>query len=57
MDRRVDKTSWAVGGATLVGLGIGLLFVKTSVLAFLASILVGIGAGLLIAAILPGRER
>jgi hypothetical protein len=57
MDRRVDKTSWAVGGATLVGLGIGLLFVKTSVLAFLASILVGVGAGLLIAAILPGRER
>jgi hypothetical protein len=45
-----------VGGATLIGLGVGLLFVKTSALIFLASLLIGLGAGLLIAAILAGRS-
>ena len=56
MNGRADKSSWAVGGATLIGLGVGLLFVKTSALIFLASLLIGLGAGLLIAAILAGRN-
>jgi len=51
--KRFDRGAWAVGGATLVGLGVGLLFITTSVLAFVASLLIGIGAGLLIAALLP----
>ena len=47
-----DRGSWAVGGGTLVGLGVGFFFLQTSIYAFIASVLIGIGAGLLIAALL-----
>jgi len=49
---RFDRGSWAVGGGTLVGLGVGFIFIQTSVFAFIASLLIGIGAGLLIASLL-----
>jgi len=48
MDNKSDKSSWAIGGTTLIGLGVGLIFLKTSVLFFVASILIGIGSGLVI---------
>jgi hypothetical protein len=44
-----DKSTWIIGGTTLIGLGAGLIFVKTSALAFVASLLIGIGAGLVLA--------
>ena len=49
MANQHDKGSWVIGGATLIGLGIGLIFLKTSALYFVASIVIGIGAGLVIA--------
>jgi hypothetical protein len=49
VDNKKDKGSWAIGGTTLIGVGVGLIFLKTSVLFFVASILIGIGSGLLIA--------
>lgn len=49
MDKKSDKSSWAIGGTTLIGVGVGLIFLKTSVIFFVVSILIGIGSGLLIA--------
>lgn len=43
-----DKSSWAIGGTTLIGTGVGLIFIKTSPLLFVASLLIGIGLGLVI---------
>jgi F0F1-type ATP synthase assembly protein I len=43
-----DKSSWAIGGTTLIGTGVGLIFVQTSPLLFVASLLIGIGLGLVI---------
>lgn len=54
--RSRDRGAWAIGGTTLMGLGAGLIFVRTSVLLFVASLLIGIGAGLLAASLLP-RKR
>jgi hypothetical protein len=51
-----DRGAWAIGGTTLIGLGVGFVFIRANVLAFVASLLVGIGAGLLIAALLPGNR-
>lgn len=45
-----DKSSWAIGGCTLIGLGAGFIFLKTSILWFVASLLIGIGLGLVLAA-------
>jgi len=50
-----DRGAWAVGGGTMVGLGVGFFFITTNVFAFIASLLIGIGAGLLIAALLPSH--
>ena len=49
MDKTNDRSSWVIGGTTLIGVGVGLIFLKTSALLFVASILIGIGLGLVIA--------
>lgn len=49
-----DKSSWAIGGGTLMGLGVGLVFLKASALAFVGSLLAGLGLGLVIAALISG---
>jgi hypothetical protein len=50
-----DRGAWAVGGGTMIGLGVGFFFIQTSIFALIASLLIGIGAGLLVAALLPSR--
>jgi hypothetical protein len=51
-----DRGAWAIGGTTLMGLGIGFIFIQTNIFIFLASLLSGIGLGLVIAALLPSRR-
>ena len=47
-----DKSTWAIGGGLLLGLGIGFFFLKESVFAFVGCILAGLGLGLLITSII-----
>lgn len=54
--KQFDRGSWAIGGTTLIGLGVGLIFITTSVLVFVASLLVGIGSGLLVASLMPNKR-
>ena len=56
MREREPRSSWVIGGTTLIGVGAGLIFLKTSALWFAASILIGVGAGLAIAPFVP-RDR
>jgi hypothetical protein len=56
MKRRIvmsnnDKGSWIIGGTTMIGIGVGFIFLKTSVFFFVASIMIGIGVGLVIASL------
>ena len=57
MDNKRDKGSWAIGGTTLIGVGVGLIFLKTSVTLFVASILIGIGAGLVITPFISREKK
>jgi len=57
VDNKSDKSSWAIGGTTLIGIGVGFIFLKTSVLFFVASILIGIGAGLVIAPLISSVKK
>ncbi|PWD97867.1 multidrug transporter [Marinilabilia rubra] len=41
--KRKNKSSWVIGGTTMVGLGIGFIFLQKSVLIFMASLIIGIG--------------
>jgi hypothetical protein len=55
-DRKRDKSTWAIGGTTLIGIGVGFIFLKVSPLFFVASILIGIGLGLVITSLIS-REK
>ena len=52
-----DKGSMALGGMTLIGIGVGFIFLQTSVFWFIASILIGIGLGLVIAPIISSKKN
>lgn len=47
-----DKSTWAIGGGVLFGLGVGFFFLDQSALYFVGSILAGLGVGLLATAII-----
>jgi len=51
-NKKEDKSTWAVGGGLLIGLGVGFFFLPESALAFVGSMLAGLGLGLLIASFL-----
>ena len=48
MNKINDKSTWAIGGTTLIGVGVGFIFLQKSALLFVACILIGIGLGLVI---------
>ena len=54
-DKKDDKSTWAIGGGVVLGTGIGFFFLQASALAFVGSILVGLGLGLVIAAIISNK--
>ena len=54
--REGGKSSWAIGGGLLIGLGVGFFFLPESALAFVGSILAGLGFGLVVTALIS-RER
>jgi hypothetical protein len=55
-NKKGDKSGWVIGGTTLIGIGLGFIFLKTSGLLFIASILIGIGTGLVLAPIISGKK-
>jgi len=52
-----EKSNWAIGGTTMIGLGVGLIFLQTSVLIFVGSIISGVGLGLIITPVLSLFEK
>ena len=55
--RSSDKSTWAIGGTTLIGIGVGFIFLKVSPLFFVASILIGIGLGLVITSFISREKK
>ena len=56
-DKKDDKSTWAIGGGTLIGIGAGFFFLQESPLAFVGSILLGLGLGLVITSIISRVNR
>ena len=56
-DRKDDRSTWAIGGGLLLGLGVGFFFLRESALAFLGSMLSGLGLGLMMTSILSSRRK
>jgi len=51
-DKKDDKSSWAIGGGLLMGMGVGFFFLQQSPLAFIGCMLAGLGLGLLTTSII-----
>lgn len=52
-----NQGAWVIGGTTLIGIGVGFFLLSTSALFFVASILTGIGLGLVIAAFMSRSQQ
>ncbi len=51
-----DRSTWAIGGGVLAGLGVGLFFLKEDPLIFVGSIIAGLGLGLIITALISSKS-
>ena len=56
-NKKNDKSTWAIGGGILVGIGVGFFFIQESPLAFVGSMLVGLGVGLVITALISMKKE
>jgi hypothetical protein len=56
MNESVDKSSWAIGGGLIAGIGIGFFYLQQSALAFVGCILAGLGIGLVITAVISRKN-
>lgn len=54
-NKTTDKSSWAIGGMTMIGVGVGLIFVQTSPIMMAACVIIGIGLGLVISSLLSRK--
>ena len=52
-----DKSTWAIGGGLLLGLGVGFFFLQQSAIAFVGSMIGGLGIGLLVTSIISSRKK
>ena len=52
-----DKSTWATGGGLMIGIGVGFFFLKASPLAFVGSILAGLGLGLMVTSIISSVKQ
>ncbi len=55
-ERKSDKSSWAIGGGLLMGLGVGFFFLERSALCFVGSLIAGLGVGLIAAAVIGSSD-
>lgn len=55
-NKNENKSTWAIGGGVLLGIGVGFFFLRVSPLAFVGCILGGLGLGLMITSIISGAK-
>ena len=56
-NRNEDRSTWAIGGGVLIGLGAGFFFLQQSVLIFVGCLILGLGLGLMVTTILSARKN
>ncbi len=54
-NKKEDRSTWAIGGGVLMGVGVGIFFIRTYPLGIAAFTLIGIGLGLIITSIISRK--
>ena len=57
MAQHKDKSTWAIGGGLLLGIGAGFVVLHISALWFVGCIIGGLGLGLIVTAIISGKSN
>lgn len=57
MKNKEDRSTWAIGGGVIIGIGVGFFFLKENPLAFVGCILLGLGLGLLVTSIISTKNN
>ena len=52
-----DRSTWAIGGGVIAGLGVGFFFLPGSSLGFVGSLLTGLGLGLIVSSLIWAIAR
>jgi len=55
INKKDDKSTWAIGGGLLMDVGVGIFYIKTYPLGMPAFVLIGIGLGLIITSIISRK--
>ena len=56
-NKKDDKSTWVIGGTLLMGMGVGVLYVRENPLVFVASLFIGLGLGLTITSIISSIKK
>jgi len=54
-NKKEDKSTWAIGGGVLIGVGAGIFYIRTYPLGIAAFTLIGLGLGLIVASIISRK--
>ena len=54
-NKKEDKSTWAIGGGVLIGVGVGIFYIRTYPLGIVAFTLMGIGLGLMVTSIISRK--
>jgi hypothetical protein len=52
-----DRSTWAIGGGVIIGLGVGFFFLPMSPLYFVGSMMAGLGLGIVVSSIISSRKK
>jgi hypothetical protein len=55
-DKKEDRSTWAIGGGVIIGLGVGFFFLPQSPLYFVGSIMLGLGLGIVVSSIISRNK-
>jgi hypothetical protein len=56
-NEKEDRSTWAIGGGVIIGLGFGFFFLPQSPLYFVGSMLAGLGFGILASSIMSRKKK
>jgi hypothetical protein len=56
LNKSEDRSTWAIGGGVLIGLGTGFFFLQQSALIFVGCLILGLGLGLMVTTIISCRK-
>jgi hypothetical protein len=56
-NKKEDRSTWAIGGGVVIGLGLGFFLLPISALYFVGSLLAGLGGGIVASAAIYRKNK